>query len=97
MKCCAYFFLVAFAYLTVHIIRLPRMNDHVYEVFRFILFVVFAYLIMQDAAAAAIFLAAKVEEFRVHINSVLQVTYQVRHGSSRKLDPQSQVRINRHH
>ncbi|CAM9435093.1 unnamed protein product [Laminaria digitata] len=42
-----------------------------------------------DAAAAAIFLAAKVEEFRVHINSVLIVTHQVRHGSSRKLDPAS--------
>lgn len=48
---------------------------------------------LQDAAAAAIFLAAKVEEFRVHINSVLIVTHQVRHGSSRKLDTASRVSI----
>lgn len=34
----------------------------------------------QDTAAAAIFLAAKVEEFRVKLDYVLRVTWAVRHG-----------------
>lgn len=46
----------------------------------------------QDAAAAAIFLAAKVEEFRVHIKDVMMATYRVRHKGERRLVENSDVR-----
>lgn len=47
----------------------------------------------QDAAAAAIFLAAKVEEFRVHIKDVMMVTYRVRHKGERRLVENSDVSV----
>lgn len=45
----------------------------------------------QDTAAAAIFLASKVEEFRVHIKDVMMVTYKIRHKNERKLVENSDV------
>lgn len=47
----------------------------------------------QDTAAAAIFLASKVEEFRVHIKDVMMVTYRVRHKNERPLVENSDVSI----
>lgn len=46
----------------------------------------------QDSAAAAIFLAAKVEEFRVHIKDVMFATYQIRH--KHRLVENSDVSVN---
>lgn len=46
---------------------------------------------LQDTAAAAIFLASKVEEFRVHIKDVMMVTYKIRHKNERKLVENSDV------
>lgn len=42
-------------------------------------------MLSQDVAAASIFLAAKVEEFPVHIKSVLVATYAARNGNERHL------------
>lgn len=47
----------------------------------------------QDTAAAAIFLASKVEEFRVHIKDVMMVTYKIRHKNERKLIENSDVSV----
>ncbi|CAB1100525.1 unnamed protein product [Ectocarpus sp. CCAP 1310/34] len=44
-----------------------------------------------DTAAAAIFLASKVEEFRVHIKDVMMVTHRVRHKNQRRLVENSDV------
>lgn len=47
----------------------------------------------QDTAAAAIFLASKVEEFRVHIKDVMLVTHRVRHKNERRLVENSDVSL----
>lgn len=47
----------------------------------------------QDTAAAAIFLASKVEEFRVHIKDVMMVTHRVRHKNERRLVENSDVSL----